>query len=117
MNDLEAGELTIKVEEGPKTLIEWIGISNERDPAKALNPYVDYLLASITNEEVIVDFQKLEYMNSSTVSPIVRLIKLLDKKGIQTLVRYNKSLKWQQTNFRAFDAIARMLKHTVVKGV
>ncbi|MCP4599874.1 MAG: hypothetical protein GY847_04915 [Proteobacteria bacterium] len=116
MKDLESGELKIVVKEGPPTVIEWTGMSNARAPASIINPFVDNLIDEFKNKETTIDFRKLEYMNSSTVTPIIRLMKMFDDNSIKTLVIYDRSSKWQQASFKALDTLARMLNYIEVKG-
>jgi hypothetical protein len=116
MQGLKVNELEIRVTKGPQTLIEWLGISNARDPGLTLIPYLDQVTKELDCEEVFVDFSKLEYINSSTVPPIIRLIKELDKKAIKTHVIYNKSLKWQQESFKALATLSKILKHVNVEA-
>jgi len=48
-------------------------------------------------------------MNSSTVPPIIQLIKNLSSKGIATKIFYNKESKWQAASFKALEAISKAM--------
>ena len=66
-------------------------------------------------QEVTVDFRTLDYMNASTVSPILSLLKTLDKKGIETLVLFSNA-DWQVTHLRCLRTVTRVLTHITVEG-
>ena len=116
MEKLEVDELAIRVTKGATAKIEWIGISDSRDPAAVVDPFLDELVSELEAERTVVDFRALKYMNSPTVATIVKLVRLLDAKRIKTEVIYDQSIKWQQSAFSALDAIARMLTHVTVEG-
>lgn len=116
MQNFKADDLEIKIEKGSTPVMLWLGISNAREPALAINPFVDGFLRDLKSREIIVDFRKLEYMNSSTVTPIIRLIRELDKKNIKTTIIYKRISKWQQASFKALDTLSKMLTNVTVEG-
>lgn len=118
MNDLNAGDLTIKVEEkNTDVYISWLGKSREREPGAVINPYIEGIISDLEGKKLIMDFVKLEYMNSSTVPSIIKMFKLLDTRKIQTKVLYNKSSNWQSASFKALSTIAQSLKCITVDGI
>ncbi len=116
MEKFEVDELAICVTRGATTKIEWIGISDARDPSAVIDPFLDKLVTKLEAERTVVDFRALKYINSPTVTTIVKLVRLLDAKKIKTEVIYDQSIKWQQSAFSALNAIARMLKYITVEG-
>jgi len=116
MENLVADTLKILVEDGAETILQWQGTSTAREPASVINPYVDKIVPLLKSKTVRLDFTKLQYMNSSTVTPIIRLIRLFDSEGIKTTVIYDKSSKWQQASFKALETLARMLDNIHVLG-
>ena len=61
--------LTIKVIEQDTTIdVKWQGKSIDREPSKFLAPILIKVFnaASEMNKRIIMDFQNLKYMNSST---------------------------------------------------
>ncbi len=114
MDNLEFQTLEIVVERGSPTQIKWLGVSQARDPASIINPYFEKLAEELQGGPVVVDFKKLEYMNSSTVSSIVAMCQLFEKKGIQTTLRYDKSSSWQEASFRALITLSKTMEHVVV---
>jgi len=68
MQNFKEGTLEIKVEGSDKNILRWTGKSEDRDPASLLNPYFDALVEELKGRELEVQFEELEYMNSSTVT-------------------------------------------------
>ena len=58
--------------------VAWRGVSDSRTPALFLRPVLRDLSEKMKGAEVTVDFTKLEYMNSATVSPLINFVKTLD---------------------------------------
>lgn len=116
MKQYKAGDLEINIteEDDERVKINWLGVSNARDPAVIINPIIDKITAELDCKEVTIDFTDLEYINSSTVPPIVRLIKEIHKKSIKTYVAYDHSSKWQQESFRALGTLAKVLRNVVI---
>src|SRR5210317_1172390 len=109
MSNYKEGNLEILLEEGNKNVLKWCGKSDERDPSSLLNPYFDKILGSLEGKELEITFSDLEYMNSSTVPPIIQLIKSLNNKSIKTKITYNKDSKWQAASFKALETIVRTM--------
>jgi hypothetical protein len=118
MKNLKEGALEINssISNG-KTNIIWLGKSQDRDPGHMLNPYFEGIINEITGTEVSIDFTKLEYMNSSTVTSIINLIRLLDKAKVLTNLKYNKNLKWQSASFKALETITESMTNIKVTGL
>ena len=93
--------------------LEWTGESSEIDQTKELNLALDEILKEI-DSELLIRFNDLEFMSSSTISSIILFIKKLDQKEINTTITYNKESEWQKSCFRAMTAISTILKHITV---
>jgi hypothetical protein len=65
--------------------------------------------------EVTVDFSKLEYMNSATVSPLINFVKTLDGICTRILVLFSET-DWQRTHLQCMRAIATTLRHVAVQS-
>jgi hypothetical protein len=78
MNNLKHESLEITLEEGPRNIISWDGRSESRDPSLVLMPYFKQILDKLKGKELVIRFENLKYMNSSTVPPIIYLIKTRD---------------------------------------
>lgn len=118
LKDFANDSLKINISyDGHKAVMDWLGQSDSRNPAAALNPYLDSLLEEMEDVELTINFAELEYMNSSTVPPIIQFLKKLDAQEIQTQVTYKAASKWQSASFKALETFSRILKCLKVKGV
>jgi len=96
--------LTIEVEESHSGIvIKFKGKSTERDPSQFLSPI---LLESFQNskkfgKKIVMDFQELGYMNSSTITPIIRILENANDMQSTISILYKKSKKWQDLCFSA----------------
>lgn len=116
MEHLESGSLKILISiKDNVTTLTFEGKSSEREPAKILNPFFEKILSDLRGE-LIVDFRPLDFMNSSTVIPLIQFIKKLEEKEIKTIFYYNKESKWQATSFQAFITITKQLKYINFEG-
>ncbi|WP_394846769.1 hypothetical protein LZC95_04805 [Pendulispora brunnea] len=120
MKDVERFErdglvLTLAMTDEEMT-ITWRGTSDDRNPQVFLTPLLTRLAIRATGKRVTVDFRHFEYMNSSTVGPIIAFIKALDGRCTQAKLLYDTSLAWQRVNFRCMRTIARTLKNIHVEG-
>ena len=100
---------------GPGWIVRWTGMSDARNPQVFIQPIVDYLLTNIKGGRVVIDFSGLTFMNSSTVSPIINMLKSLNSKAIETRVEFSDA-EWQQTHLRCLKTISRVLEHVTVVG-
>ena len=96
--------LKIEVTEKDDSIeIKWTGKSTNRSPSKFITPILVNVLkvSSEHDKRIILDFRTLEYMNSSTITPIIKVLERAKKGKTKVSVLYNKSLKWQDLNFSA----------------
>ncbi len=118
MRDLYSGDLHINIEaQDSLVTMKWLGKSRERDPGAMLYPYFNEIVNDIKDKQITIDFSKLEYMNSSTVPPILKLFKLLDTREISTRIIYDNQSGWQCASFKALSTIAESLDNVDVEGV
>ena len=52
-------------------------------------------------EKLCLDFSALEYMNSSTFTPIVKTIDEARRAGVGIALEYSQAKKWQALSFSA----------------
>lgn len=109
MHGTVLGDLTIDVVEPRADLIElyWSGASNHRDPATALRPFFNLLLAEATTRSARVElhFEKLTFFNSSTVAALIRFVQDAAKRSIKLGLFYDGSLRWQAHNFKTISLL------------
>ncbi|MCB1158624.1 MAG: hypothetical protein H7A25_19015 [Leptospiraceae bacterium] len=95
------------IENDEAVILKWSGESTDREPGIFLGPIfeeaVKACLAGENKKELILDFTSLEYMNSSTITPIVKEIKRAIKTQSPFSIRYDKNLKWQELSFSALS--------------
>lgn len=101
---------------GQETVLAWSGRSTDRVPGLKLTPYLEGLVGELKGHDVTLSFAALEYMNSSTVPPLIQFMKRLDGNGIQTRVVYDANSRWQRASFKAFEALALRMPHVSVVG-
>jgi len=94
-----------------QVILEWHGKSKSKDPGEKLLPFFDEIIDLLKGKVVVVDFRKLEYLNSSTVPTIINLAKNLNENNIRTVVCYDKNLSWQVLSFSAFRIIALKMEN------
>ena len=97
-------KLTLTVEENDSTItVSFTGQSTEREPGKFINPILSDAIQNSRKykKSVLIDFEKLEYMNSSTITPIIKILEGAKKTGDAISLRYNMSRKWQELCFSA----------------
>ncbi|MCB1190677.1 MAG: hypothetical protein H7A23_23135 [Leptospiraceae bacterium] len=118
MESLNIDNLEIKVKkENSHISISWMGKSDNRNPSASLIPYFNGMIDEIKGNSLRIDFTKLEYMNSSSVIPIIQFIKQLEGAAIPTEVVYDGSSSWQKKSFEALEKICNNLKNVNVKGI
>jgi len=117
MANFKGGSLEIILDKKENSAtISWRGKSDDRNPSVSLDPYFDSIIGELKGLELSVDFLKLEYMNSSTVPPIIKFLKDLNANEINSVFIYDASSKWQAASFKAFETFSKMLPHISVQG-
>lgn len=99
--------LTIEVSETEAEIrVHFKGRSNDREPGRFLMPvFTEALQRSDGGKRtVVLDLADIEYMNSSTFSPLVKLLDDANRRGIPVRVLYNDKAKWQSLSFSALKA-------------
>lgn len=117
MNQFEHENLKIRVEDHRgMSFVIWTGESDSRDPAGAVGPFLDALAKRLRGRRVEVNFDQLEYMNSATVTPIMQFVKDLSALAEKVVVKYDETLQWQATSFRAMRVVAKRWDNVEVIG-
>jgi anti-anti-sigma factor len=111
----ENGSLNIAVmRTASVTTITWTGESDARNPGDFLNPLISKLAKDLANQNVVIDFSELTYMNSATVAPLINSIKSLDATAASVLVRFSDQ-DWQRTHVQCVRTISRALKKVKIE--
>jgi hypothetical protein len=114
MDDLVAGDLTVSVSEPAAGVIrlDWKGKSNQREPQKALAPFLAQVakrateLADTGRPAVEMHFEALEHFNSSTITALIQFIQTSRSRGLALSIVFDGQQKWQRLSFdalRIFD--------------
>ena len=112
--------LTIKVIEQDTTIdVKWQGKSIDREPSKFLAPILIKVFnaASEMNKRIIMDFQNLKYMNSSTITPVIKILDRAQKGMTKITILYHKATKWQELNFTALEIFNTEDNRLEIKGL
>ena len=112
--------LSIEVVENQKSIdVKWDGKSIEREPGKFISPILVTVLemAGTMNKRITMDFQNLSYMNSSTITPIIKILDRAKKGMTKITILYRKSLKWQELNFSALEVFRTDDNRLEIKGL
>ena len=112
--------LTIQVVEQDVTIdVKWRGKSIDREPTKFVSPILIKVLnmASEMNKRIIMDFQNLKYMNSSTITPVIKILDRAKKGKTKITILYNKAVKWQELNFTALEIFNTEDNRLEIKGL
>lgn len=99
--------LCIEMTESSEDLtLTWKGKSLDRDPGIFLTPILlDALRRAGDSKRLVLDFETLEYMNSSTIMPIIKLLNEIKIGGQKVSIHYKKSQKWQDLSFSALKVL------------
>ncbi len=98
--------LTLTVSEETTTvLVIWQGRSTAREPAEFLVPILNKALDRATElrRPLTLDFRAIEYFNSSTITPVVRMLEEAKRRGASLIINYDKKLRWQELSFSALQ--------------
>ena len=110
---IEVGETDTSID------VKWLGKSVDRQPSKFISPILVKVLdmASTKNKRIVMDFTELDYMNSSTITPIIKVLER-DKNGkTQITILYKQALKWQELNFSALEIFGTNDDRLRIKGL
>ena len=83
--------------------VRWSGRSNEREPSHFITPVLNTTLtrAQEAGKRVVMDFRTVEYMNSSTFTPLLRMLSQAYKGTVSIQLLYSPELHWQVLSFSA----------------
>jgi hypothetical protein len=111
LEPLKSGELVIEPGSpghgGALTLV-WKGRSTDRNPSQAILPFATLWLERALHQSVplCLEFEPLDYMNSSTISAIIQIIQTARTQGVSLVIRYDAAKPWQRLGFEALRVFA-----------
>jgi hypothetical protein len=98
------GTLALELTGGEGALVlVWRGRSEHREPGRFLLPIMEEALSRAREARVrlVLDFTRVEYMNSSTFTPIVKLLAQARRAAVPIALEYSLERKWQALSFSA----------------
>lgn len=120
MNEtFQHGDLKLEARDGATgPVLTWLGRSTARDPGNFIGPILGNLFkqASGAGKGLLLDFRKLEYMNSSTITPVIRLLHEAKKNGGKVTILYTAASRWQDLSFSALTIFATEDKRIEIRG-
>ena len=112
--------LTVEIlEDGDSIKVFWQGRSTERNPGIFLTPILTEVAerASEGEKKIVMDFSKLEFMNSSTVTPVAKLLEQIKKGTGSVLLSYTRAKKWQELSFSALKIFETEDERIMITGI
>jgi len=118
MKALDYEDLKIEVTEANNIVnVSWIGKCRTLNPEHVLDTYLAQLIQFVKGKSVIVTFDKLESMNSSTVPPLLTFIKTLEENRIESQFLYDDKEDWQRASFKPLSVIAGKYEFVKITGL
>jgi hypothetical protein len=118
MKSFQGGELTIDVNVTNTTVrLVWLGKSVAREPSAVLRPFFDQLAPYLVKtRELDIDFRGFEFMNSSTIKPILTFVQSASQGARKVSVRFDGSKTWQRLSFGVLKALSKSWTNVTVEG-
>jgi hypothetical protein len=122
MRKLIVDALTIETSQdtASELQVSWRGRSLERQPGKAIAPYLANAVAEAASAKLplAMHFEELDYFNSATVMTIVQCLHSARAKGVRVSIVYDEGLEWQRLSFDPMQVFAAdgMLELRPVRG-
>ena len=111
-------QLKLELQESNDIRLTFGGRSTARNPGEFVLPIMLRSLdrAVAAKKKLVLDFRELEYMNSSTVTPVIKLLEQAKQRGCTLTVLYKKDLKWQAVSFSALEILHSNDSHIEIRG-
>ena len=95
--------------------LRWLGRSDARDPRQTLKPLLEAVRSKLDSaQSVDFDFRSFDYMNSSTIGPLLRLIRDTSHNAATVRVLYDGTKNWQRLSFMAIGAVLASIDNVEV---
>lgn len=99
--------LTVELSESEREVrLELRGKSAARQPEAFLVPVLQRAMerGGQGARQVVMDFGAMEYMNSSSFTPLVKLLEQASRGGQRVRLEYSQARRWQVLSFTALRA-------------
>ena len=110
------GDLSLEmVERQGELRVTWRGKSSDREPSRFLVPVLTTALerARDAGLPLVLDFRELDYMNSSTFTPVVKALDESRRHSVPIVLEYALARCWQALSFsalRTFETLDGRIK-------
>lgn len=111
--------LSISVTEDDEAITAvWSGKSIEREPGKFITPLLMRLIrrCSERDKRLLLDFRSIDFMNSSTITPLIKMLERAKRGSSRMTVIYDSESKWQELIFSALTIFSTDDDQVVLKG-
>ena len=111
--------LTVEVTETSDAItVTWLGKSISRKPSSFLTPILTDALSTATGSEktVVIDFRRLQYMNSSSITPVIKILERAKKGTVPVQIIYDESQRWQDLSFSALEIFETRDNRIEIRG-
>jgi len=111
--------LSISVTEDEEAInAAWSGKSIAREPGKFITPLLMRLTkrCSDTDKRLMLDFRRIEFMNSSTITPVIKVLERAKRGSSRLTVIYESESKWQELIFSALTIFSTDDGQVLLKG-
>lgn len=112
--------LTIEITDTENQVyIKWLGKSIDRNPGKFITPILANVLmqGGDGRKQIVLDFRAIEYMNSSTITPVIKVLERAKSSTARMSVRYDQTAKWQDLIFSALRIFQTEDGRIEIKGI
>jgi len=114
------GLLTLEVEDTAEAVqVRWRGKSTSREPSEFILPILIRALddSVIGGKRLVIDFRAAEYLNSSSITPIIRVLESVKRGRGSARILYCKDLKWQSLSFTALKVFHTSDQRIDIQGL
>lgn len=111
--------LTVEVTDSQDAVtVTWLGKSISRKPSSFLTPILTDALGAATERDkaIVIDFRQLEYMNSSSITPVIKILERAKRGTVRVQILYDESQRWQDLSFSALEIFETRDKRIEIKG-
>lgn len=114
----QADDLTVEsLQQQDQLVFRWLGRSETKDPSRTLQPLLEAVVGAMQSAQAVeFDFRALEYMNSSTIRPIMKLVQAASGSATSVRVRYDAGKTWQRMSFLALGVALASLSNVQVSA-
>ena len=73
--------------------------------------------ATTEGKTLVLDFRALDYLNSSTLTPLVRILDVARGGACAVVVQYDRMRKWQALSFTALEVFQTPDGRVLIQGL